>query len=151
MEENILHKLKEIWKQNEINEANITNNSPSCTQDTSGENRKRKRRDNDSGRHRAETIKEDIKNNIRRRAGEEFNKAYGRHRDQEYKPARQLTLSRIGKKNTYSSKQLQSVQQEMDREVREEEYEEVDEISESDSDDTHNRRDQPRGGQWDTN
>ena len=118
-----------------------------------GENRKRKRRDNDSGRHRAETIKEDIKNNIRRRAGEEFNKAYGRHRDQEYKPARQPTLSRIGKKNTYSRKQLQSVQQEMEREdalaheVREEEYEDVDEISESDSDDTHNCRDQLRGGQ----
>ena len=38
MEENILHKLKEIRRQNEINEANITKNSPSCTQDTSGVN-----------------------------------------------------------------------------------------------------------------
>ena len=158
MEENIVHNLKVLRRQNEINEASITNNSPSCIQDTTRGNRKRKRRDNDSGRHRAETIREDIKSNIRRRAGEEINRAYGHHRDhpEEYEAAKQPILSRVGKKNIVSREQSIILQQARERdeagshlnyEVREEDYEDFDEISESDSDDPYGRRGQPRGGQ----
>ena len=64
----------------------------------------RKSRDNKSGQHRGDTIKEDVKSNMRRRAGEEINKAYGRHRDQDYTPARKSVMSRLGKKKNTDSR-----------------------------------------------
>ena len=100
MEENIMHNLKAIRRQNEINEAvqNQYKNIPIT--ETTRDYRKRRSQDscqdNYYGRRRPETLPEEIKSNIRRRAGENINKAYGRHRDKEYPPARKTVRSRLG-------------------------------------------------------
>ena len=171
MEENILHNIKAIRRQNEINEANLKNNSQRSIKDRTRDSHRRTSQDNKS-----KTIKEEIESNIRRRAGEKINKAYGRHRDQDYTPTRKSVMSRLGKKKntdsrdqghipdrkpissrlgkkntTYSKEHI--IQHERNskdtriQDIREEEYEDVDEISETESEDMHSRRSPPRGDQ----
>ena len=152
MEENIMRKLKEIRRQNDINKAKHI-------QETVRDNKRRESRDKSSSRHRRDAIKEDVKNNMRRRAGEEVNRAYERHRDLEYKPTRKSVISeslrsRLGRKtNTDSRAQKHTpdtkppVMSRLVGTIHEEEYEDVEEISKSESDETDSHRSPPRGSQ----
>ena len=144
MEENILRKIQEIRRENDMNKVD----RPS--------------------RRRGDTIKEDVKNSMRRKAGEEVNKAYERLRDQHYKhkrkpeiseslkarlgskinegagaqehkPNKKPALSRLGKKITSLSEEQPA--------IREEEYDDVDEISESESEEPGDGNNPSRGSQ----
>ena len=86
MEENILRKIQEIRRENDMNKARQI-------QETMRDNRLGQNRVDRPSRRRGDTIKEDVKNSMRRKAGEEVNKAYERLRDQHYKHKRKPEIS----------------------------------------------------------
>jgi hypothetical protein len=90
MEENILRKIQEIRRENDMNKARQI-------QETMRDNRLGHR----PSRLRGDSLEEDVKNSMRRKACEEVNKAYERLRDQNYKhkvPVSESLRARLGSK-----------------------------------------------------